>query len=61
MLVVVLGWLLRLIFDRVLHARVSYMCLAFYCFIDKYVFWYKDAMIVCHMHVCVCVSLECKC
>ena len=26
-------------YDRVSHARVSHMCLALYCFMDRYVFW----------------------
>jgi len=47
MLVVMLGWLLCLIYDKVSRAKVSCMCLALYCFIDKYMFWDKDAMIVC--------------
>ena len=53
MFVAMLGWLLCLIHDRVSHARVSHMCLAFYCFMDRYVVLDERCHVRC-MLVCMC-------
>ena len=53
MFVAMLGWLLYLIHERVLHTRVSYICLALYCFMDRYVVLDERCHIRC-MLVSVC-------